>query len=66
MFNSFFLAPLFSVEQQWQAQALRGQVVAAHVVVQPFCSRRPLALHVCNKFQQVKQQCFRQPAIAWC
>ena len=36
MFNSFFLAPLFSFEQQWQAQAPRVQVVAAHVVVQPF------------------------------
>ena len=41
MFNSFFLALLFSVEQQWQAQAAWVQVVAAHVVVQPFCCTRP-------------------------
>ena len=43
IFNSFFLAPLFSVEQQWQAQAqaLQAQVVAVYVVGQPFCCKRP-------------------------
>ena len=41
MFNSFFLALFFSAEQQWQAQAPRAQVVAAHVVGQLFCCRRP-------------------------
>ena len=33
--------PLISVEQQWQAQAPRAQVVAAHVVGQTFCCTRP-------------------------
>ena len=37
-----FLGSPFSVEQQWEAQAPRAaQVVAAHVVGQPFCRRRP-------------------------
>ena len=40
MFNSSLLAPLFSVEQQWQAQAPRAQVVAAHVLGQPVCCTR--------------------------
>ena len=35
MFNSFFLAPVFSVEQQWQAKSPQAPV-AAPVVGQPF------------------------------